>query len=72
MKHLIENYKKPTPKKWRKIGDFALILIIVLEAQLNAMPIVNEWAKWGIATALIAFKFWTNTRTDKNIYEGEL
>lgn len=72
MKNIIENYKKPVPPKWRKIGDFALVALPVLEAQLNTMPEVNEWYKWSLMTAIILFKLWTNTKVDHNQYEGKL
>jgi len=65
MRKLIDRYKQPTPKKWRMIGDFAIIVVPVLEIQLNQMPTVNPWVKWSITTSLILFKFWTNTRVEK-------
>jgi hypothetical protein len=63
---IIENYKKPTPPKWRKAGDFALIALPVLEAQLNTMPDINEWYKWTLMTTIILFKLWTNTQVENN------
>lgn len=72
MKKLIENYRKPTPPHARKWGDMALLLIPIIEMQLESMPIaINPMLKWGITTALILFKFYTNTIVDKNIYEGD-
>ncbi len=70
MKKLIENYKKPTPEIWRKIGDAALISIPIIEAQIAVYPNeIDPIIKWGITTFLILFKVWTNTKIDKNIYE---
>lgn len=69
---MIANYKKPTPPIWRKIGDFSLLIIPVLEAQFALVPeTINPWIKWGITTVLILFKVWTNTRVAKNHYEGK-
>ncbi len=66
MKKLIENYKKPTPPIWRKIGDYALFSIPILEAQFAMLPDdveISPILKWSITTVLILFKAWTNTRT---------
>ena len=71
MKKLIENYGRPTPPFWRKVGDFALFLIPILEAQWLALPeavSVDPLVKWSITTLLIVFKAWTNTRVDNNHY----
>jgi hypothetical protein len=68
---IIENYKKPTPPKWRKAGDFALIALPVLEAQLNTMPDINEWYKWTLMTTIILFKLWTNTQVIKDETENQ-
>lgn len=65
IRKLINNCKQPTPPKWRMGGNFALVAIPILEAQLNTIPTVNEWVKWSITTALILFKLWTNTRISK-------
>ena len=66
MKKLVENYRKPTPNKWRRIGDAALVLAIAIEPAIQTMPIedmeVKNWLVWGFSTGLILFKFWTNTR----------
>ena len=62
------NYQKPTPVKWRKIGDFALIMLPVLQGGLMGAPDLSDATKYYIgfiATVLITgFKFWTNTRKD--------
>jgi hypothetical protein len=66
MKKLIHNYQQPTPPYWRKIGDMALFLIPILEAQFALMPIPEtpemHWFKWGITTFLVIFKAYTNTQ----------
>lgn len=72
IKKLVEDYQKPVPEKWRKIGDLALFLIPVVEAQIAMMPeSINPWAKWGITTFLILFKAYANTKVDTNVYEGK-
>ncbi|MFA6260404.1 MAG: hypothetical protein WC760_02980 [Bacteroidia bacterium] len=74
MKQLIENHRKPTPKKWRRIGDFALLLAIAIEPIIKSMPLedgpLKNWMAWVMGALLIVLKFWTNTRTDRNIYSG--
>lgn len=68
MNKIWENYKKPTPVKWRKIGDFALLMLPVIQGGLLSAPNVTESQKYWIgfiASILIpAFKFWTNTQKD--------
>lgn len=65
---IVENYKKPTPKKWRKMGDVALLLAITIEPAIQSMPLANlyakEWIVWGFSTCLILFKFYTNTKAE--------
>ena len=73
MKKLIANYKKPTPIKWRKIGDIAMFAIPIIELQFQSLPIeIDPILKWGITTFLILFKAYTNTKVEGNIYEGKL
>lgn len=66
LKKIAESYQKPTPKKWRRIGDFALLLCIAIQPSIDAMPLqdiqLKEWLVWGFSTFLILFKFYTNTR----------
>lgn len=63
---IVENYRKPTPKRWRKMGDVALLLAITIEPAIQSMPLSNvfakEWLVWGFSTCLILFKFYTNTK----------
>lgn len=73
MKKLVQNYSKPTPPLWRKLGDFALIAIPVIEAQWTTFPIeVNPLIKWSITTLLILFKLYSNTKVESNHYEGKV
>ena len=67
MKRIIENYGKPTPPEWRKVGDLAMFMIPVIEAQFATMPesdnVQLAWFKWAVVTLLVLFKAWTNTKT---------
>lgn len=73
MRKLIENYKKPTPIKWRKIGDMVLLAIPVLELQLESLPVqINPMLKWSITCFLVLFKLYTNTKVEANHYEGKV
>ncbi len=70
MKRIVKNYQQPTPPKWRKIGDMALLLAIAIEPSVQSMPldnlVIKQWLSWSFTTALIIFKFWTNTRIEQN------
>jgi hypothetical protein len=73
MKKLIENYKKPTPPKWRRIGDIALFAIPIIELQFQTLPIeLDPLFKWAVTTFLILFKAYTNTKVEANHYEGKV
>jgi hypothetical protein len=64
------DYKTPTPPKWRKIGDSALILTLAVKPLVESIPIqddiLKQWLVWGTEVLLVLFKFWTNTQTDEN------
>ncbi len=73
MKKLISNYQKPTPPVWRKIGDFSLLAIPIIEAQFAFIPAeINPWVKWSITTIFILIKVYSNTKVDHNQYEGRI
>jgi hypothetical protein len=63
LKKMIENYKKPTPKKWRKIGD------TLLAVSTLAIPLELSDYKY-LAIGLFVFgvlgKFLTNFFADEN------
>lgn len=66
--NIIKRYKQPTPPYWRRIGDYALVIMVLLEAMLPTLPISKDAHLWGaFAVALIGatVKFWTNTKTSK-------
>lgn len=51
MKNLIENYKKPTPVFWRKVGDSILVASASLSTAVMGLPIA-EHTKLYIVFAL--------------------
>lgn len=56
---ILHNYSRPTPKKWRKLGD----ALLGMGTTLTAYSIADEWDKWISLTALlvtISGKFLTN------------
>lgn len=72
MKNLWQSYKQPTPNKWRKRGDWALIMAIVvlivdyITPSISEIPGLNDGQRFWIAklfgVVLIIYKFYTNTR----------
>ncbi len=70
MANLIESYKQATPWKWRRAGDFALLLIPAIQLIVGNAPegtfTKNElyWINSISSLLLLAFKFWTNTRKE--------
>lgn len=69
-KKLWIDYKKPTPARWRKIGDGALVLTLAIKPLVESIPIqddiLKQWLVWATEVLLVLFKFWTNTQTDEN------
>jgi len=72
LKKHIDNYKQPTPIKYRKMGDLALIILVTLQGIIAAAPsnILNEkqafWIGSIITVLTVIFKFWTNTKIHEN------
>ncbi len=68
---LWDNYKRATPVKWRKIGDFALIMLPVIQVGVMGAPagtftvIQQYWIGFGASILIPAFKFWTNTKKEE-------
>jgi hypothetical protein len=61
-----KKYYDPTPRHYRKIGDFALVIMVVIEAYLPQLPLSESqhaWAAFGVALLGAAIKFWTNTKS---------
>ena len=68
MMKIFENYKKPTPAKWRKIGDYVLVLQMFLSANIPALPIPENtklWVMLAVNFIGTTVKFWTNTKKDE-------
>lgn len=58
-----ENYHKPTPKKWRKIGD-TLMLLSNSIAGVAALMALNPWIVVGGITLGTIGKIITNFTTE--------
>jgi len=64
--NLQKRYSEPTPKYWRQVGDFALLLLIAIEPLISTMPIQDNlkyWITFTFTVLLVAVKFWTNTKS---------
>ena len=60
---MINNYYKPTPKKWRKIGDAILFLSASISAFIPTSPLDDGsklWAMFGLNIFGIIGKTATN------------
>jgi hypothetical protein len=44
----LENYKAPTPVKWRKIGDAILLSTTSLSGMIMGLPISEHKQLWAI------------------------
>lgn len=75
-KQMLDNYKKPTPNKWRKIGDYILVIQVFVTSSLPTWPL-PEHQKVIIGSIVnfvgISLKFWTNTKKhpDEGANEAE-
>jgi len=65
---MINNYYKPTPKKWRQFGDFLLLMIPVCIGVIQNAPNLTEdekyWWLAGCSVTLTIGKFITNLFKD--------
>lgn len=64
-----ENYKKPVPIKWRKVGDFALVVSTFLSGSIMGLPISEHtklWAIFIIGFISTCLKFWANSKKDES------
>jgi hypothetical protein len=66
----LTNWKKPTPQKWRNIGDALLLAIPVITASLEMLPIpgsVKPFLMVACNLLLVTGKFLTKlTHEDNN------
>ena len=60
---MTQNYWKPTPKKWRKIGD---ALLAVSTMGVPAVLMNHHWVGVSLFITGIIGKFLTNLFTEKN------
>jgi hypothetical protein len=73
MKKLIENYNKPTPVRWQRIGDFSLLMIPAIMETIHELPIDPAAQLWSMKVAgllMVVVKFWTKTKVETNRYEN--
>jgi hypothetical protein len=45
---ILENYKAPTPVKWRKIGDSILLVSTSMSTMVMGLPITEHQQLWLI------------------------
>jgi hypothetical protein len=63
---LAKKFSEPTPKYWRQVGDFALVLLVAIQPMVDSMPIKDTpkyWVGFGLTILLVGIKFWTNTKS---------
>ena len=41
-----ERYKKPTPRKWKILGDIILVMCAAASGAIMSLPISNDTASW--------------------------
>ena len=64
----IKNYYKPTPKKWRKVGDALIIAIPTIQPAIMGLDIslkAKAWLVLAISVILATGKFLTNFFADE-------
>lgn len=60
---LTKKYAKPTPAKWRKIGDSILFFSIGLQPMITTLPLTEHqmlWINFGIGALGVIGKTLTN------------
>lgn len=45
----MNNYYKPTPKKWRKIGDAILAFGLLMNGFIMSSPMTDSAKAWGVS-----------------------
>lgn len=60
----IRNYYKPTPIKWRIVGDLLILLIPIFTVLISEAPNLDDavkyWLGGGLNIALVIGKYITN------------
>ena len=71
-KTIWKNYKEPTPDKWRKRGDYALVLLASIQIAIASAPAEvltirqSYWISLILTLVITSYKFWTNTQTNED------
>lgn len=67
---MLKNFYEPTPKNFRVLGDFFLIMIPVIQVGLSAAPNMTDnmkyWVGFFCTLTLTAAKFATNLAKEKS------
>lgn len=66
---VLKKYNEPTPKYWRQLGDFALVLLVAIQPMIDTMPVGDKlkyWLGFALTLLLVGIKFWTNTKSVYN------
>lgn len=68
------NYNKRRPGTLKKVADFLLASILVVDPVIITMPDFagKEWVCFGWNLFVVLFKLFTKTVTANDIYEGNL
>jgi hypothetical protein len=63
----VSNYDKKTPVFLKKVADFLLATILVVDPLMISLPEFQgkEWLLWGWNAFVVLFKFATKTVTEK-------
>jgi hypothetical protein len=67
MANIIQQYQKPTPAKWRKIGDSLLLFTLTLTPMVMQLPLTEHqmlWVNFGIQAVGVFGKVVTNFFTE--------
>lgn len=54
-----KNFNKPTPKKWKLIGDTAIYSLPLLTSAVMASPLdgdIRQWVNFGLTILLVSAK----------------
>lgn len=67
-KFSIDNYKHPTPARFRKIGDLCLVVMPVIQSGIMSAPDLGDSAKYwlmlAVSVVMVTAKFITNMFKD--------
>jgi|688.fasta_scaffold1572690_2 hypothetical protein len=72
MKKIWNSYKKPTPKKWRKLGDSIMAVSVFIGTATVSIPHVDKWIPLASVILGVFGKFLTNFFSVKEHDGGEV